>query len=114
MSAPAPQQPDIDLERQVAERTAELTELLGYLVTCWDDERRQLARQLHDTLGSSMTALTMHLGLLTQQLPAEHKALRERGGQMKQLLANIIETNRTMQLALWNDKLEFLGVKAAL
>jgi signal transduction histidine kinase len=33
---------------------------------------------------------------------------------MKQLLATIIETNRTMQLALWNDKLEFLGARAAL
>jgi signal transduction histidine kinase len=33
---------------------------------------------------------------------------------MKQLLNTIIETNREMQLALWNDKLEFLGVKPAL
>jgi signal transduction histidine kinase len=33
---------------------------------------------------------------------------------MKQLLNNIIETNRKMQLALWNDKLEFLGPKAAI
>jgi signal transduction histidine kinase len=60
-----------------------------------------------------MTALTMHLGLLAQQLPAEGKA-RDRAGQMKQLLNTIIETNRQMQLDLWNDKLEFLGVKAAL
>jgi signal transduction histidine kinase len=33
---------------------------------------------------------------------------------MKQLLTNIIETNRKMQLTLWNDKLEFLGPKAAI
>jgi signal transduction histidine kinase len=114
MSAPAPQQPATDLERQLAARNVELAELLAHLTGCWDDERRQLARKLHDSLGSSMTALTMHLGLLAQQLPPENKALRDRGAQMKQLLANIIETNRTMQLALWNDKLEFLGVKAAL
>jgi signal transduction histidine kinase len=100
-------------EQQLAARVAELSELLGHLLNCWDDEKRQLARQLHDNLGSSMTALTMHLTLLTQQLPHEGKA-RDRAAQMKQLLANIIETNRQMQLALWNDKLEFLGVKAAL
>jgi signal transduction histidine kinase len=100
-------------EQQLAARVAELSELLGHLLNCWDDEKRQLARQLHDNLGSSMTALTMHLGLLTQKLPHEGKA-HERAAQMKQLLANIIETNRQMQLALWNDKLEFLGVKAAL
>jgi signal transduction histidine kinase len=114
MSAAAPQQPETDMERQLAARTAELSELLGYLTGCWDDERRLLARQLHDSLGSSMTALTMHLGLLTKNLPAGNSALHDRTAQMKQLLTNIIETNRRMQLALWNDKLEFLGIKAAI
>ncbi len=97
-----------------ADRTADLAEMLGYLAACWDEERRLLARQLHDSLGSSMTALTMHLALLTQHIPAENKAMRDRSAQMKTLLTNIIETNRKMQLELWNDKLEFLGLKAAL
>jgi signal transduction histidine kinase len=100
-------------EKQLAARVAELSELLAHLAGCWDEERRQLARQLHDNLGSSMTALTMHLALLTQQLPAEGKA-RDRAAQMKQLLNTIIQANREMQFSLWNDKLEFLGVKAAL
>ena len=100
-------------EPGLAARNADLVELLGHLTTCWDDERRLLARKLHDNLGSSMTALTMHLALLAQQMPAE-KNLQDRAAQMKQLLANIINTNRDMQLALWNDKLEFLGIKAAL
>jgi len=97
-----------------ADRSADLAEMLGYLAACWDEERRLLARQLHDSLGSSMTALTMHLALLTQHIPADNKAMRDRSAQMKTLLANIIETNRKMQLDLWNDKLEFLGLKAAL
>lgn len=113
MNASGPEQFEAEVERRVAERTAELTELLGHLTTCWDDERRQLARKLHDSLGSSMTALTMHLALLTQQMPHE-KLLQNRTAQMKTLLMNIINTNREMQLAIWNDKLEFLGVKAAL
>ena len=113
MSVPAPEQFDAEVERRVAERTADLSELLGHLTSCWDDERRQLARKLHDSLGSSMTALTMHLALLTQHMPAE-KVLQNRTAQMKTLLMNIINTNRDMQLTIWNDKLEFLGVKAAL
>jgi len=95
-----------------AARAAELTELLAYMTTTWDEERRLLARRLHDSLGSSMTALTMHLGLLSQHL--QEGPQRDRAGQMKTLLNNIIETNRKMQLALWNDKLEFLGPKAAI
>ena len=94
-------------------RSDDLAELLGHMTSRWDDERRQLARQLHDSLGSSMTALSMHLGLLAKKLP-DDQALQDRSAQMKQLLMNIINTNRDMQLALWNDKLEFLGVKAAI
>lgn len=74
MSQPAPADLEAEVERRVAERTADLSELLGHLTTCWDDERRQLARKLHDSLGSSMTALTMHLALLTQNCPRKKPA----------------------------------------
>ncbi len=113
MSTPATEQFEAELDRRVAERTADLVELLGHLTGCWDDERRLLARRLHDSLGSSMTALTMHLALLTQQLPKE-QVLLDRSAQMKKLLMTIINSNRDIQLALWNDKLEFLGIKPAL
>jgi signal transduction histidine kinase len=113
MSDTGPEQLEAEIARRVAERTSDLSELLGHVASCWDDERRQLARQLHDTLGSSMTALTMHLALLTQQIPAE-AALQQRTTQMKTLLMNIINANREMQLSIWNDKLEFLGIRAAL
>jgi signal transduction histidine kinase len=112
MKVSASEQSGLDHECQHAARADELAELMGHLIACWDEERRQLARRLHDSLGSSMTALTMHLAMLSQQLAEEPQ--RDRAGQMKQLLGNIIETNRKMQLALWNDKLEFLGPKAAI
>jgi signal transduction histidine kinase len=112
MKASAPQPASPTPDGDPAARVAELTELLAHLTACWDDERRQLARRLHDSLGSSMTALTMHLGLLSTHLKEQPQ--RDRAAQMKQLLNNIIETNRKMQLALWNDKLEFLGPKAAI
>jgi signal transduction histidine kinase len=113
MTAPAPPPSDAPSDRLAAARSADLSELLGHVTTSWDDQRRLLARQLHDSLGSSMTALTMHLALLTQRLPQE-KALLDRSAQMKLLLLNIINSNREMQLSLWNDKLEFLGIKAAI
>lgn len=107
MSEFAPENPDDTA------RVAELSALLGHVNTCWDNERRAMARQLHDSVGSSLTALTMHLGLLTAKLPEEPPALRERAAQMKNLLHTIIENNRGMQHKLWNDKLEFLGIKVA-
>ena len=115
MSIPAHQEPQHKAQDQQHEnlRSADLSELLGHVHNCWDNERRSLSRQLHDSLGSSLTALTMHLGLLMQKMPQE-PALQDRAAHMKQLLAHIVETNRQMQLGLWNDKLEFLGVRVAL
>lgn len=108
-----PQTTETDLVRLVAERTQDLSELLNYLADCWDEERRQLARKMHDSLGSSLTAITMHMSLLQQKLPQD-QALHDRLAQMRQLLSQVVTANRDMQLNLWNDKLEFLGLKAAL
>ncbi len=92
---------------------ADLRELLDHVNARGDDERRALARQLHDGLGSSLTAISMHLSLLAQKMPSGSPLL-ERTAHMKLLLRNVIETNRQMQVKLWNDKLEFFGVTAAL
>ncbi|MES2299181.1 MAG: ATP-binding protein [Pseudomonadota bacterium] len=113
MTVPLARQPEADLERLVAARTAELSELLNFVTNSWDQEKRALSRQLHDSLGSSLTAMTMHLGLLARQLP-DDPLLQERATLIKQLLASVISRNRDTQAALWNDKFEFLGIEAAL
>jgi PAS domain S-box-containing protein len=57
-----------ELKRRVEERTAELVhlsttrqELLQRLVTAQEDERRRIARELHDSLGQYLSALTLNL-----------------------------------------------------
>ncbi|WP_426197329.1 sensor histidine kinase [Massilia sp. DWR3-1-1] len=111
--APAQQPGEPAPDAAAGGSAGDVRELLGHMTDSWDMQRRALARQMHDSLGSSMTALTMHLALLTQQMPKE-KALLDRSAQMKTLLMTIINTNRDMQLALWNDSLEFLGVRPAI
>ena len=44
------------LEIEVAQRTAQLTELAHHLQTAREDERHRLARNLHDDLGSLLTS----------------------------------------------------------
>lgn len=99
--------------RDAQARTELLTQLLDHVIDSGDEQRRRLARQLHDKIGSSLTALSMHLSLLVKQLPAE-QALQERSTLVRQLLAGIIDGNRALQATLWNDTFEFLGIKAAL
>jgi signal transduction histidine kinase len=62
-----------ELEVRVEERTAQLQqeilrtrELSSRLMQVQDDERRRIARDLHDSTGQSLVALTMSLDKLRQ------------------------------------------------
>ncbi|WP_157266943.1 ATP-binding protein [Azohydromonas aeria] len=63
------------LEQCVAERTQELQtlatrqrRLLQHLETMQDEERRRIARELHDSLGQQLTAVSLALGALHGKL----------------------------------------------
>jgi signal transduction histidine kinase len=49
------------LERRVAERTSQLQRLLGTVISVQEDERRRVARELHDETSQVLTALGMAL-----------------------------------------------------
>ena len=59
------------LERRVQERTSEVRDLLGRLVNTQEDERRRIARDVHDELGQQMTALRMNIELLEPAASSE-------------------------------------------
>ena len=54
------------LERQVVERTATLHQLSASLMRSQDEERRRIARELHDSIGQYLAALSMELHRLVE------------------------------------------------
>lgn len=50
------------LEREVAARTDELSALSQHLVRLREDERRRIARDIHDDLSQSLTAIRLSIG----------------------------------------------------
>ena len=54
------------LERQVVERTATLRQLSASLMRSQDEERRRIARELHDSLGQYLAALSIELHRLEE------------------------------------------------
>jgi signal transduction histidine kinase len=64
------------LAQRVTERTADLRSLTAELLIVEERERRQLAEDLHDGLGQTLTLAIMRLGLLEAHLaPADRQAL---------------------------------------
>ncbi|MES2026357.1 MAG: PAS domain-containing protein [Pseudomonadota bacterium] len=104
---------ETQLEALVAARTFEVSELIGHLETTREEEKHAIARELHDDLGSALTALNMHLSLLFQQMPPEPK-FTERSLKIKALLSSITDATRRIQNGLRPDKLDVFGVKIAI
>jgi PAS domain S-box-containing protein len=62
------------LEKMVDDRTAALRRLSGRLMTMQDDERRRIARELHDGLGQELAVAKMMLdGIVQHDLPPTKK-----------------------------------------
>lgn len=95
------------LERQVVERTATLRELSASLMRSQDEERRRIARELHDSLGQYLAALSMELHRLADEGNSQLTAA------LKTLETCIHET-RTISHLLHPPLLDEVGLSSAI
>ncbi len=66
------------LEQKVVQRTGQVRDLLRRVVNSQEEERRRIAREIHDEMGQQMTALRMNIELLAAQPSAEQVVLTQR------------------------------------
>lgn len=103
------------LEALVLERTYKLSELAGYLQRVGEQERHRLARELHDELGSLLTAIKLDLSWVRRQLPeAAPEALQEKLTRAMALLDDGISLKRRLIENLRPSALLHLGLLDAL
>jgi PAS domain S-box-containing protein len=106
-----------ELEAEVLERKRaeeDLRELTSKLLTLRDDERRLLARELHDSVGQMLAALTMNLALIQ----AESGALTPRAtaavSENARWITEISSEIRTISHLLHPPLLDEVGLTSAL
>jgi signal transduction histidine kinase len=100
------------LEQEVAERTMELRDLSRHLMTAREDEKARIARELHDEIGSSLTAVNMDLIAVRQKL-GDDSALAARLLRAAGSLRSTVEAMRRIIEDLRPTLLEGLGVREA-
>jgi signal transduction histidine kinase len=101
------------LNEQVEERTAELSELSHYLIRASEEEKARIARELHDTLGSNLTAINMDINWVCKRLP-ETPELRERLQRALQMLSDTVELKHQVIEGLRPSHLDNLGLAFAM
>ncbi|HEY8585807.1 MAG TPA: sensor histidine kinase [Rhodanobacter sp.] len=79
-----------------------------------EDERRRLARDLHDGIGQNLTALKHRLAHLGKTLPVELEGLRASVDDAVKLCADTLEDTRQLSRLLRPPILDDLGLEPAL
>ncbi len=101
-----------ELERMVDSRTDELRRLSIRLMTMQDQERRRIARDLHDGLGQELAVAKMVLDKIALQKPANPSS--EGWSQASSIVEHAIQQVRTMSHLLHPPLLDEVGLLSAL
>ena len=102
------------LERQVRERTARLTVLANHLQKVQEMEREHLAREMHDELGSLLTAAKLDVARIRSKLVGDNEPLAQRLIHLSDTLNSVIAIKRKIVEDLRPSSLSNLGLVAAL
>ena len=113
-----------ELEAQVKQRTAQLDtankdlrELTGHVLHLQDDERRRIARELHDSAGQSLAALAMNLSRVETEVKAQMERLTDTvatAADSAALVNEITRDIRTISYLLHPPMLDEAGLGPAL
>ncbi len=109
------------LEELVADRTRELTiireqlrNLSNHLQNIREEEKTRIAREVHDELGQSLTALKMDLVCLKEELPDQQSDLQERVQTMSGLIDSTITSVQRISSELRPQILDVMGLCEAI
>ena len=99
-------------ERKQAEE--EHHRLSDRLLNLQDEERRKIARDLHDSTGQNLVALATMLGQLRDSIPSAEGKSRQLLSECKALADGCIREVRTLSYVLHPPELDFAGLDEAI
>jgi len=103
--------------RDITERVRaeeELQRLSGQLLRLQDEERRRMARDLHDSTGQDLVALATTLSQLHASIPSSSRKLRKLASQCQALADQCIREVRTLSYLLHPPMLDEAGLEDAI
>jgi signal transduction histidine kinase len=98
----------------VAARTAQLTHLSQHLISAAEEEKAAFARELHDALGSNLTAVDIDVKWVEKKLRDGQPELADRLRRALGVLEHTVEIKRNVIEALRPSLLDMLGLATAL
>ncbi|HSQ02382.1 MAG TPA: CHASE3 domain-containing protein, partial [Burkholderiales bacterium] len=110
-----------ELETKVQERTrtleqshVELRELTAAIESVQEEERKRIARELHDDLGQQLTLLKMDVSVMKKKLAADQSPLLAAAERLDGVLTQTVRSARRIYAGLRPPMLDDLGLVPAL
>ena len=101
------------MAEEASEREDEYRRLSSQLLNLQDEERRRLARDLHDSAGQRLAALTMHLDIIGEAATALDTRSRRALADSRSLAEQCVREVRTLAYLLHPPMLDEIGLVAA-
>jgi PAS domain S-box-containing protein len=101
-------------EQEIRKSHEELRQLSSYLETIREEERTNIAREIHDELGQQLTGLKMDISWLNKKIPKENKIVQDKISGMLSLVDTTVKTVRRISTELRPGILDDLGLIDAL
>ncbi len=99
---------------EVVRAGEELRRLSGQLLRLQDEERRRIARDLHDSTGQDLVALATILSQLHSSIPSSGRKLRKLASECQKLADRCIGEVRTLSYLLHPPMLDEAGLEDAI
>lgn len=103
-----------NFERELEKSREQLRRLSEHLQQARETERTRIAREFHDELGQSLSALKIDLSCLGNSMPENYTSLREQTKTMEIRIDDTINTVRAICSRLRPPMLDHFGLPAAL
>jgi two-component system, NarL family, sensor kinase len=104
---------DIHDQKEVAEKVRVADEALRLMRT-QDDERRRIARELHDSAGQTLTVLSLSLAQLVNDAESVAPELVKQGKEIEEVVQQLHREIRTTSYLLHPPLLDEAGLRSAL
>jgi len=101
-------------ELEVKRVQQQLMELSSHIQDAKEQERLRIAREVHDEIGSLLTAIKMDLSWMVQRLPADNHALTNKVKTIEELVNRAITSASNLAHSLRPGFLDCFGIIAAI
>ncbi len=102
------------VQEQFRHSLDQLRELAARVHSSREEERKRIAREIHDEFGQACTALRIDLSLLSRRISARQKKLRDKAQSAIRIVDDLIQSMRRMASDLRPSTLDDLGLPAAI